>query len=256
MKIVVAIRQVPERGAPVRLAASGRSLEEDSLPFALNEPDAYALEQAFALQEKQGGEVVALSVGPERAADTLREALAKGADRALHILADRRQNLDALAIARLLAAAIRTEGPDLVLAGLQSEDAGHGQTGVLTAALLGLPHATLVLGIEKTDFGVRVRREMEEGWQQTVELPLPAVLAVQSGSLALRYATLMGIRRARTKELHTIPAEDLAAEMQPVVTVEEIVPPRRQRATQMIGGSPQQAAEALVEKLRNEAHVL
>jgi electron transfer flavoprotein beta subunit len=260
MKIVVAIKQVPERDVPMRIGASGRWIDEDGLQFAMNEPDAYALEHALALRQKHGGEVVVLSAGPERAAATLREALAKGADRAIHVLSGKLDECDALGVARLLAAAIEPEQPDMVLCGLQSEDLGYGQTGVLLAELLDLPHASLVLEIEMTDGGARVKLELEEGWMQMVELPLPAVLAVQSGGVPLSYATLMGIKRARTKELRTVAAADLVTQtgmdLTPVVTLESIALPRKTRSTELLGGTPREAAAALVEKLRNEAHAL
>ena len=138
MKILVAIKQVPERDAQVRLGSSGKWIDEADLQFALNEPDAYALEEALQLKEKQGGEVVVVSAGPERVGQTIREALAKGADRAIHIACDDLAERDALGVARLLAAAVQPESPDLVLTGLQSEDLGLGQTGVILAELLGL----------------------------------------------------------------------------------------------------------------------
>jgi electron transfer flavoprotein beta subunit len=256
MKIVVAIKQVPERDAQVHLDAAGKSIEESGLEFALNEPDAYALEEALQLKEKHGGEVIVLSAGPERVASTLREALAKGADRAIHIDCDDLGSRDALGVARLLAAALKPENPDLVLTGLQSEDLGQGQTGVIVAELLGLPHATLILEIEKTETGLRVKRELEEGWFQTVELPTPAVLTIQSGGAKLRYATLMGIKRAKTKEVLHVTAADLAVEAAPVAVLERIMFPQKQKSTQILPGSPKEAAAALVEKLRFEVRVL
>ena len=195
MKIIVAIKQVPDRDAPVRIAASGKWIDETDVQWAMNEPDAYALEEALQLKEKHGGEVIVLSAGPERVGTTIREALAKGADRAIQVVCDDLNARDALGVARLLAAAIQPESPDLVLTGLQSEDLGSGQTGVIVAELLGLPHATLILHVEKTDTGIQVKRELEEGWFQTVEMPLPAVLTIQSGGNKLRYATLMGKAR-------------------------------------------------------------
>src|SRR5580658_1790939 len=148
MKIVVAIKQVPDRDAPVRIAPSANWIDERDLQWAMNEPDAYALEEALLLKEKAGGEVIVLSTGPERVGSTIREALAKGADRAIHIVCDDLNGRDALGVARLLAAAIKPENPDLVLTGLQSEDLGLGQTGVIVAELLNLPHASLILQIE------------------------------------------------------------------------------------------------------------
>src|SRR5580658_691624 len=130
MKIIVSIKQVPVRDSQLRIDASGRWIQENDLSFEINEPDAYALEEALQLKEKHGGEVIAVSVGPERVASTLREALAKGADRAIHILADSDAlaRSDTLSLAHLLADAIRTESPDLIVTGLQSDDLGLGQT--------------------------------------------------------------------------------------------------------------------------------
>ncbi|MGA3102714.1 MAG: electron transfer flavoprotein subunit beta/FixA family protein [Terracidiphilus sp.] len=232
MKIVVAIKQVPDRDAPVRIAANGKWIDEADLQWAMNEPDAYALEEALLLKESAGGEVIVVSTGPERVGSTIREALAKGADRAIHIVCDDLNSRDALGVARLLAAAIKPENPDLVLTGLQSEDVGLGQTGVIVAELLGLPHATMILHVEKTDAGLKVKRELEEGWFQSIELPTPAVLTVQSGGNKLRYATLMGI------------------------LLEQIAAPKKQKSTQILPGSAKEAAAALVEKLKTEARVL
>jgi electron transfer flavoprotein beta subunit len=256
MKIVVAIKQVPDRDAPVRIAANGKWIDESDLQFAMNEPDAYALEEALQLKEQHGGEVIVISAGPERVGTTIREALAKGADRAIHIICDDVGARDALGVARLLAAAIKPENPDLVLTGLQSEDLGLGQTGVVAAELLGLPHATLILHVEKTESGLKVKRELEEGWFQSIEMPLPAVLTMQSGGNKLRYATLMGIKRAKTKETRQVPADDLRADAAPVVLLEQVSLPRKQKSTQILPGSPKEAAAALVEKLKTEARVL
>jgi electron transfer flavoprotein beta subunit len=253
MKIVVAIRQVPERGARLRVNAAGNAIDEDGLQWGPNEPDAYALEHALALRAAAGGEVLVLSVGPERASSVLRDALAKGADRAIHVLA---ADLDALAVARILAAIARQESADLLLTGLQSEDMGYGQTPVLAAGLLGVPHVTLALDIARTEAGLRVTRELEEGWRQSVELPLPAVVAVQAGGIALSYATLMGIKRARSKELRTVAATELGLALEPSLVIERLTPPVKTRSTQLLEGAPDQAAAALIAKLRNEVHVL
>src|ERR1700751_1137288 len=209
MKIIVCIKQVPERDAQVRIDSSGKWIEEADLQFAMNESDAYALEEALQLKEKHGGEVVVLSAGPERAGTTIREALAKGADRAIQVESDNLNQLDALGVAQLLAAAAKQENPDLVLTGLQSDDLGYGQTGVIMAELMGLPHATIIMHIEASDTGIKVKRELEDGWFQQVEMPLPALLTIQSGATKLRYATLMGIKKARTKEVKKIAASEL-----------------------------------------------
>jgi len=256
MKIIVAIKQVPERDAQVRIAPNAKWIEERELQWAMNEPDAYALEEALQLKEKHGGEVIVVSAGPERVGSTIREALAKGADRAIHIVCDDQGARDALGVARLLAAAMKPENPDLVLTGLQSDDLGMGQTGVILAELLAIPHATLILHVEKTDAGIKVKRELEEGWYQSIEMPLPAVLAMQSGGSKLRYATLMGIKRAKTKELKTVNAAELGAEAAAVAALEQIAMPKKQKSTQILGGSAKEAAAALVEKLKTEARVL
>jgi len=256
MKIIVAIKQVPERDAQVRIDAAGQWIDESNLQYALNESDAYALEEALRLKEKHGGEVVVLTAGPERVGATIREALAKGADRGLHIdCADLTQR-DALGVARLLAAAVKPENPDLILTGLQSDDLGQGQTGVILAELLGLPHSSLILHVDKTETGFTVKRELEEGWFQLIELPAPAVLTIQSGGNKLRYATLMGIKRAKTKEVRAVPASELAADSSPVAVLERVSLPQKQKSTQMLSGSPKEAAAALVEKLKFEARVL
>jgi electron transfer flavoprotein beta subunit len=258
MKIIVAIKQVPDRDAPVRIAANGKWIDESDLQWTMNEPDAYALEEALLLKESAaaGSEVIVVSAGSERVGSTIREALAKGADRAIHIVCDDLGARDALGVARLLAAAIKPENPDLVLTGLQSEDVGLGQTGVIVAELLAFPHATMILQVEKTESGLKVKRELEEGWFQSIELPTPAVLTMQSGGNKLRYATLMGIKRAKTKELRTVSAAELNVDGMPTVVLEEISVPKKQKSTQILPGSAKEAAAALVEKLKTEARVI
>jgi len=256
MKIVVAIKQVPARDSQLRISGSGKWIEEGDLTYEINEPDAYALEAGLQLKEKHGGEVIALSAGPARASQTIREALAKGADRAIHI-EEEMGALDPLAAGRLLAAAIQAESPDLVLTGLQSDDLGYGQTGVILAELLGLPHATIVMQVEAQGSGIRVKRELEDGWFQHVEMPLPALLTIQSGISKLRYATLMGIKKAKTKEVKRLTAADLGAEASSTsIVLERVYAPERTKHTQLFTGAPQEAAAQLVEKLRFEARVL
>lgn len=256
MKIIVCIKQVPERDAQVRINSSGKWIEESDLQFAMNESDAYALEEALQLKEKHGGEVIVLTAGPERAGTTIREALAKGADRAIQVESDTLNQLDALGVAQLLAAAAKQEGPDLVLTGLQSDDLGYGQTGVIMAELMGVPHASLILNVEKSDGGITVKRELEEGWFQNIEISLPAVLMIQSGGTKLRYATLMGIKKAKTKELRKISAAELGQSSAPAATLEKISLPQKQKSTQIIPGNAKEAAATLVEKLKFEVRVI
>lgn len=256
MKIIVAIKQVPERDATVRINASGQWIDEQDLNHTINEPDAYALEEALQLKEKHGGEVVVLSAGPERVSQTIREALAKGADRAVHILCDDLAGRDTLGVAQLLAASIKDEQADLILTGLQSDDLGLGQTGVVMAELLGIPHGTIIMQVEKLDGAIRVKRELEDGWFQHVEMPLPALLTIQSGGNKLRYATLMGIKKAKTKEVKMVAAADLGPVPQTSVVLERVSLPQKQKSTQMMTGSPAEVAAQLVEKLKFEVRVL
>jgi electron transfer flavoprotein beta subunit len=269
MKIIVAIKQVPERDARIRIDSAGKWIDLSDVEFTMNESDAYALEEALQLKEAHAGtessEVIVLSAGPERVGRTIREALAKGADRAIHIATEAEDELaayDALGVAQLLAAAVKDEQPDLILTGLQSDDLGLGQTGVILAELLGLPHATLILKIEKTEKGIKVLRELEDGWFQHLELATPAVLTIQSGNTKLRYATLMGIKKAKLKEVRSETVTTLKAESPetkfstPVVVLEQVKLPSKQRTTQMLGGTPAEAAAKLVEKLQFEVRAL
>jgi electron transfer flavoprotein beta subunit len=256
MKIVVAVKQVPVRDSQLRVAADGKWIEESDLSFEINEPDAYALEEALQLKEKHGGEVIALCAGPASASQTIREALAKGADRAIHIEETGLASLDTLGVAHLLANAVKNESPDLILTGLQSDDLGAGQTGVVMAEILGLPHATIIMQVEKLDGAVKVKRELEDGWFQFVQMPLPAVLTIQSGINKLRYATLMGIKKAKSKEVKRLTAAELGAAPAAVAKIERIYLPERIKQTQILEGAPKEAAAKLVEKLKFEARVL
>jgi electron transfer flavoprotein beta subunit len=255
MKVVVAIKQVPSRDAQLKAAPGGRWIEEGDFDWEINEPDAYALEEALQLKEKHGGEVVALSAGPARVTQTIREALAKGADRAIHIEEDNLGSFDLLSLARLLSKAIEIEKPDLVLTGLQSDDLGYGQTGVVLAELLGLPHATIIMQVEQSGAGIRVKRELENGWFQMVELPLPSVLTIQSGISKLRYATLMGIKKAKTKEVKRLTAGELGVAASSVVTLERIYPPERSKQTVLIEGTAREQAAKLASILKHEVRV-
>lgn len=256
MKIIVAIKQVPVRDSQLRVDSSGRWIQEDDLSFEINEPDAYALEEALHLKEKHGGEVVALCAGPARAAQTIREALAKGVDRAIHIEEENLNALDTLGIAHLLAAAAKTENPDLILTGLQSDDLGYGQTGVVLAELLGMPSVTIIMDVDKQDGSIRVKRELENGWFQHLVMPLPAVLTIQSGISKLRYATLMGIKKAKTKEIKRLTAADLGAAPQATAVLERVYLPEKSKQTQILEGDAKTAAARLVEKLKFEARVI
>ena len=254
MNIIVCIKQVPAKDAP--LAIAGNWIRESDIGFEMNEPDSFALEEALRLKEKHGGEVIVLSMGPERVKQTIKEALAKGADRAIHIADDQFAQLDPLATASALAAAIKKEKADLVLTGLQSDDHGFGQTGVLLAGVLDLPHATIIMHIEVADRRMKLKRELEAGWFQHIECPLPAVLSIQSGINKVRYATLKGIMAAKKKEIVVITRESLGAATGPTQKIEKIYVPVKTKKTEFLTGSAKDVAAKLVEKLRFEARVI
>jgi electron transfer flavoprotein beta subunit len=256
MKILVCIKQVPQKDAPLKLNEACNWIREDS-SWEANEPDSYALEEALRQKEKHGGEVTVITAGPARAQSVLRDALAKGADRAIHLEDDRFATLDSVNTARAIAAAIQDEKPDLIFTGLQSDDIGAAQTGVLLAELLDWPHATIIIGMETTETGIRVKRELEAGQYQYLDLPLPSVLTIQSGINKLRYATLIGIKQAKLKPLRKVTWEEVAASLSPSqTTVERLYLPVRQKQTHMLTGSPAEVAKQLVEHLRDEARVL
>lgn len=254
MNIIVCIKQVPAKDAP--LSISGNWIKESDIGFEMNEPDSYALEEALRLKEKHGGEVIALSMGPERVKQTIKEALAKGADRGIHIADDNFHQLDPLGSAKSLAAAIARENAGLVLTGLQSDDHGFGQTGVLLAALLDRPHATIIMAIELDASTLKLKRELEAGWFQHIECPLPAILSIQSGINKVRYATLKGIMAAKKKEIATITRESLGVSHQPTQQIEKIYIPTKSKKTEFLTGTPKEAAAKLVEKLKFEARVI
>ena len=267
MKLIVCIKQVPARDSTLRLNDAKTWIREGDISYEINEPDAYALEAALRLKEQHGGEVVAISAGPARVLQVIREALAKGADRAIHLEDDAFVQLDAYNTARLLATGIKDEAKDeaydLVLAGLQSDDLGFAQTGVILAELLGVPHATIIMDVQPAKGRVRVKRELEGGWFQTVEMPLPAVLTIQSGLARLRYATLMGIKKAKTKPVRRLTKVDLGADLERQdadwgnrQNIRRVYFPRKTKQTQFLDGSPKEVAVQLAEKLKFEARVL
>src|SRR5438067_6534691 len=250
------MKQVPQKDAPLKLNESGTWIRED-VSYEVNEPDAYALEEALRQREKHKGEVVAITAGPARSQQVLREALAKGADRAIHLEDAAFVGLDAFNTARAFAAAIKDEQFDLIFTGLQSDDYGFAQTGVILAELLGWPHATIIMQIEKMDSGIKVKRELESGYFQFVEMPLPAVLTIQSGINKLRYATLIGIKQAKNKPLRKVTLTEvqhgIGTNLQ---KIERMYVPQKTRKTEYLEGSMNEIARKLVDKLKNEMRVL
>ena len=260
MKIAVCIKQVPTREWQPRLNDAKTWIREQDTAFEMNEPDAYALEEALRLREKHSGEVVVCSAGPARVQQVLREALARGADRALHVEDDKLAAADASVTADAFAAAMADEKFDLVLTGLQSDDQGHAQTGVILAERLGIPHSTIVMDVQiespSTGSGqtaLRIKRELEGGWFQWIAMPLPALLTIQSGINQLRYATLKGIMAAKKKEIKKVA---MPAGLKPAQEIVALALPTRSKQTRLIEGGPAQAAQELVKRLREEARAL
>lgn len=249
MKILVCMKQVPQKDAPLKLNEKGTWIRED-VSYEVNEPDAYALEEALRQKEKNGGEVVVITSGPARSQQVLREALAKGADRAIHLEGEEFVALDAFNTARAIAAAIKDEQFDLIFTGLQSDDYGFAQTGVVLAELLGWVHATIIMQIEAKDGGIRVKRELESGYFQFVEMPLPAVLTIQSGINKLRYATLIGIKQAKNKPLKKVAFAEVQSSLgENQQRIERLYVPEKTKKTEKLEGSASEVAKKLALKL-------
>jgi electron transfer flavoprotein beta subunit len=255
MKIVLTLKQVPDREYPLRLGPDGVLQEDSQLQYVMNESDACALEEALCLKDKLGAEIVVVSVGPPRVESMLRDALARGANRAIHIHCDEQPSRDALGIAELLFAVIRPENPDLVLTGMQSDDLGQGQTGIILATLLGIPYATMILEFQ-LDHGLTATRELDEGWLQEVSMPTPALLTVQSGHRKLRYATLLELKRSKAKPLTRVDAAELNLDIPRSVYLERFTLPRIQCKAELVRGTPQETAAVFVKKLKQERNLL
>jgi electron transfer flavoprotein beta subunit len=261
VKIAVCIKQVPTREWQPRLNDDKTWVRDQDVSYEMNEPDAYALEEALRLREKHGGEVVVCSAGPARVQQVIREALARGADRAIHVEDDGLAAADAFTAASALAPAMKEQQFDLILTGLQSDDQGHAQFGPVLAEKLGIPHSTIIMevategaeGADQKATRLRVKRELEGGWFQYISMPLPALLTIQSGINTLRYATLKGIMAAKKKEIVKVAAPAGVQSRQKIVA---LYAPQKAKQTVMIGGSPAEAAKELVKRLREEARVL
>jgi electron transfer flavoprotein beta subunit len=183
----------------------------------------------------------------------IREALARGADRAIHVEDDTLASADAFLTSGALAAAMKDEKFDLVLTGLQSDDQGFAQVGVILAERLGMPHSTIIMEVQAEGSNLKVKRELEGGWFQWITMPLPAVLTIQSGINQLRYATLKGIMAAKKKEIRKAGPASAGVPKQKIVS---LYVPEKGKKTQIISGSPAEAAKELVRRLRDEARVI
>ncbi|HEY0407665.1 MAG TPA: electron transfer flavoprotein subunit beta/FixA family protein [Pyrinomonadaceae bacterium] len=257
MKIIVLMKQVANKDAILRINKEATWIEESDLSYEVNESDGYALEEALRLKEKLGGEVVVCSMGPQRVKSVIKDALARGADRAIHVVGDNLAHLSPYAAASVLATAVREEQADLILTGLQSDDYGYAQTGVIMAEILGLPHATIVIEVDASGEQLRVKRELESGWYQWYAMRKPALLTIQSGISQIRYATLKGIMAAKKKEIREVTPAAEATAAPSHQRIEKIYLPEKTKQTQFLGGGDAKAgAVALAEKLRTEARVI
>ncbi len=211
MEIIVCIKRVPETAeADLVIDKTGRDIEKDGLVFDLNEWDNYAMEEAILLKEKYGGAVTAISMGPEEANETLRRALAMGADQAIRLTDPRFEGSDGYAVAKILSKAIEPLTYDLILVGVQTEDDGYGQVGPAIAQILGIRHAAVVNRIGAIENGrARVHRELEGGLEEVLEIELPAVLTIQTGINEPRYVSIMGIRKVAQKEMEVLDLQGL-----------------------------------------------
>ncbi|MEK6335056.1 MAG: electron transfer flavoprotein subunit beta/FixA family protein [Acidobacteriota bacterium] len=257
MKILVLMKQVANKDAILRINKDSTWIEEADLSFEVNESDGYALEEALRIKEKVGGgEVVVCSMGPQRAKSVIKDALARGADRAIHVVGDNLAHLSPFTAASVLADAVRDEQADLIMTGLQSDDYGYAQTGVILAEVLGLPHATIVIEVDATGEHLRVKRELESGWYQWYTMPKPALLTIQSGISQIRYATLKGIMAAKKKEIKEVTPAAEVVNKPSHQRIEKIYLPQKSKQTQFLGGGDaKKGAVELAEKLRTEARV-
>ncbi|MCH7851813.1 MAG: electron transfer flavoprotein subunit beta/FixA family protein [Candidatus Marinimicrobia bacterium] len=259
MKICVLIKQVPDAGSVLRIRDDESWVEEDKLVFTANESDSYALEEALLLKEAHGGEVIACTLGPERSRQVLKDALSKGADRAIFLHDESFNNLDCNGLAKVFAKVLENEQCDLILCGLQADDTGEAAVGPMLAQELHLPHVTMVVQTEPLDGGLKVKQELEGGWFRQVETSLPALLTIQSGINKPRYASLRGIMAMKKKELRELSATDLGippTELAPMQTLQRIYVPVKTKETVYLEGAPEEVVAQLVDKLANEAKVL
>lgn len=254
MKIAVLIKQVPGSESALPINDSQNWIDESSVTFVMNPPDNYALEEALILKEKIGeGEVVIVSMGPNRVQKVIREGLAKGADRGIHLLQEGKIENDPLSVSKKISTALKEENFDLILSGLQSDDTGMSQTGVLIGEFLGMSTATLVVETKIENDHIRLKKELESGWYQWVELPIPASISIQSGINTPRYPSLKGIMGAKKKEIKCI-SSDLKSDQSQ--TIESISLPQKSKQTEIIEADVDSAVSRIMEILKSDVKVL
>ena len=255
MKICVLIKQVPDKDSKITIGPDSKSIDTSNITNVINESDNYALEEALLLKEKHGGEVVVCSLGGESANEIIKTALAKGADKGIHLIDNSSNYKDILTVAKIIAKQLEGQNYDLVLSGLQSDDSGNCQLGLLIAELLGTSHSSLVMSTEMiTENTVKIKQELESGWFQWSELSLPTSLTIQSGINNPRYASLRGIMMAKNKPLESI--EVNFSDYESSVELEKLYIPSKTKETQYIEGSADEMASEILNILTNEIKVL
>ena len=260
MKICVLIKQVPNEDAIIKISPDGNGIIKDNLTYCTNEPDTYALEEALLIKEAtESCEVVVCTMGKDTSSQILKEALAKGADRA--ILIDNKdidENLDPLEVSKIISKVLDKENFDLVLSGLQSDDSGHSQTGLLIAELLNMTHASLVVGTEILSNGkMKVKKELESGWFQWAEMELPSSLSIQSGLNKPRYASLKGIMGAKKKQIDKYNPNELGIEiLDTSIESQKIYIPQKSKETKYIEGDNDSIVEQLIKILKDDVKAI
>jgi len=256
MKIAVLVKQVPGSETALPILENQKWIDEEQVSFVMNPPDNFAIEEALLIKERTGdGEVVIVSMGPARVQKVIREGLAKGADRGIHLEEDGQIQTDPLSIAKSISSILMDENFDLVLTGLQSDDTGMGQTGVLIGEMLGMSTGTLVMETDLQDSAIRVKRELESGWFQWVKLPLPASISIQSGLNTPRYPSLRGIMGAKKKEIKVVsPSEHQTDAISQ--SIDKVFVSQTSKQTEMIEGNADSAVTRIIEILKSELKVL
>ena len=255
MKIAVLVKQVPGSESSLPIKDDQKWIDESVASYVMNPPDNYAIEEALLIKEKLGeGEVVIVSKGPERIQKVIREGLAKGADRAIHLKEDTMAT-DPLNIAKSFSTVLKEENFDLIFTGLQSDDTGMGQTGVLIGEILGLSTATLVIETDIKENKIKVKRELESGWFQWVTLPLPASISIQSGLNNPRYPSLKGIMGAKRKEIKVIPENEDNNRKQ-FQEIDKIFVPKTNKKTEFIDWDTDKSVTRIIEILKSEIKVI
>jgi len=231
--------------ADVKIDSSGKDIIKDRLTFDMNESDSYALEEAILLKEKYGGTVTVISLGYPDTEDTLRIALAKGGDSAVRIKGEEMVDIDGYKTAKVLSSVIKGLPYEIILTGCMATDDAYSLVGQALAELLGIPHATLVTKLEINDNKAHIYRELEGGLLEHLEISLPALITIQTGINTPRFASLIAIRRAASKEINTIGASDIGGDICANTTLEELFPPPVGKRAEILTGPVDEVATKL-----------